>query len=165
MDLKPVINVWVTRPDYKPLHIKLLYEKLMRIAQDRLNLTWTYATPHMLASALLAQQEELGIELRKGHAGRYIYAFKAGKMTPMSTFAQWLAQQTERQDLVGRFARDATSDAAFPRNGVYEKYEGYLIKQRCSERILRAFERAWREYNVLPGQELAPGEEPLIRYQ
>jgi hypothetical protein len=61
------------------------------------------------------------------------------------TFKQYLAQQVDRSDLVGDFARDAVADPTFPQSGDREAYEEYLPDH---DFIRGIFAAVWNSYEA-----------------
>lgn len=67
------------------------------------------------------------------------------------TFSTWLLQQTDRDDGTGELARQAEKDEMFPQHGDRAIYEGYFGTPGTSSGIREEFERAWDEFDGLPG--------------
>jgi uncharacterized protein YozE (UPF0346 family) len=62
------------------------------------------------------------------------------------TFAEWLAAQAGRNDVVGDFARDAVADRNAPTGGAnHEEWRRYL---KGAPDALCALDEAWREYQA-----------------
>ncbi|MFU8945438.1 YozE family protein [Mycetocola zhadangensis] len=67
------------------------------------------------------------------------------------TFSGWLAEQTERDDVVGELARSVRGDEQFPEHGDKAIFDGYFSAENTVAETREAFERAWDEFEGLPG--------------
>lgn len=76
------------------------------------------------------------------------------------TFLQWLSGQTERDDPVGDFARDAQADPDKPTGSsvTEEEFSQYLVDEGAGVRVLRAFWRAWDEWQAAEAAAEAAGD-------
>lgn len=67
------------------------------------------------------------------------------------TFAKWLSQQKDREDVVGELARSVADDELFPEHGDKAIFDGYFSPDNTVAEVRSAFERAWDEFSGLSG--------------
>ncbi len=67
------------------------------------------------------------------------------------TFSGWLAEQLNREDVVGELARSVQHDELFPEHGDKAIFDGYFSADNTVAETRKAFERAWDEFEGLPG--------------
>lgn len=67
----------------------------------------------------------------------------------VTSFQIWIRTQTERDDPVGRLARDVSVDDRAPEGIWKANWLDYLMLRNASLVAMAAFEEAWREYRVL----------------
>jgi uncharacterized protein YozE (UPF0346 family) len=67
------------------------------------------------------------------------------------TFSGWLSEQTDRDDVVGELARSVRNDELFPEHGDKAIFDGYFSAENTVAETREAFERAWGEFDGLPG--------------
>ena len=65
----------------------------------------------------------------------------------MATFNSWLKKQVDRRDHVGDLADDIVNDVSLPANK--ERWLEYLEANNACKAAIRAFHRAWSEYEAL----------------
>jgi len=62
------------------------------------------------------------------------------------SFAQWLADQTGRDDEVGQFAQRTLQRGDLPEHGAKPIFDGYFETTKEQP----AYERAWAEFEAVP---------------
>lgn len=68
-------------------------------------------------------------------------------MSGRDTFRAWLRDQTDRDDPIGDFARDAQYDRFMPSANTTRRAIRYHLESMGSDPLaLEAFEKAWREW-------------------
>jgi uncharacterized protein YozE (UPF0346 family) len=68
-------------------------------------------------------------------------------------FYAWLKPQRGRDDSIGDLARDALRDRYFPQHmDDYDALYLHLFETGACPAALRAFDRAWAEYQRAPGR-------------
>jgi len=65
---------------------------------------------------------------------------------PSISFWRWLEQQRRRDDGVGDLARDALSDADWPRRIGVKRMHEHLLERHACEGAHDSLDRAWREW-------------------
>lgn len=65
------------------------------------------------------------------------------------TFATWLSQQRDREDVVGELARSVANDELFPEHGDKAIFDGYFSADNTVDEVRASFERAWDEFSGL----------------
>ncbi|MET1051287.1 MAG: YozE family protein [Mycetocola sp.] len=63
------------------------------------------------------------------------------------TFAHWLRQQNDRDDVVGELARSIENDEMFPAHGDKAIFDGYFSSDNTVPEVRASFERAWEEFS------------------
>lgn len=64
----------------------------------------------------------------------------------VESFAEWLSQQTDRDDQVGALAATVVGDPQFPEHGDRSIYEGYFSSASEPQDAADEFARAWDEF-------------------
>ncbi|WP_322014060.1 YozE family protein [Paraburkholderia sp. J12] len=67
----------------------------------------------------------------------------------IKSFQEWIKTQTERNDTVGRLARDVSADERAPGGPWKANWLDYLVLRNAGLGAMAAFEAAWDEYAVL----------------
>ena len=75
----------------------------------------------------------------------------------MTSFFDWLGQQTERQDRVGAFARYAVADRAFPRS--HQRLDVFLSRYEGMPDQRDGVKHAHREWRKARKEQQQPAEQ------
>jgi hypothetical protein len=80
---------------------------------------------------------------------------------PSLQFAEWLAKQSRRKDLIGSLSRSVRSDTCWPQNAVdYITYRNHLRIDHADWSITRiiALDYAWEEFSRFQADLLIPSK-------
>lgn len=66
----------------------------------------------------------------------------------VTTFQAWIRTQTERDDPVGRLARDIDTDTEVPEGLWKANWLDHMSRRNAGPGAMAAFENAWEEYAV-----------------
>jgi hypothetical protein len=68
-----------------------------------------------------------------------------------TSFLSWIQSQSERNDSVGRFARDVVADAEAPKGSSKGDWLYHLAIRKAGPGATAACHQAWAEYDALSG--------------
>jgi hypothetical protein len=69
-------------------------------------------------------------------------------MVMVISFLTWIQTQTERDDPIGRLARDVDGHTGAPEGLWKENWLDHLLRRNAGPAAMAAFEKAWQEYVV-----------------
>lgn len=79
-----------------------------------------------------------------------------------TSFRSWIQQHIDRDDPVGRFARDVQADSKAPEGSSMEQWLDHLALNNAGSGARSAFEQAWKEFSAAADSRGANGKVMLL---